>query len=264
MFVNLFLRMLITRMSQKDKNSIRDRVIGVFNDLLKKGNVNNADDFANKCEFSKTSFSEIMNDKRGVPSSLMRKMIVNLNVNPEYIYEGEGKMYLQKDKYMVSPHKKVSLLSRSERKEREESKEADEAVLATKSVPHYDIEATAGNEVIIFEGNAKQYIKEYIQVAAFSDCEMVIDVRGNSMYPKWCAGERVALKRIKDWSVIAYGEAHVIVTAEQIMLKYIDPSNEKKTWILRSENPTHHSFEVPQNKIKHLFIVKGKLVISQM
>lgn len=241
-----------------DKKAIRERILAIYYELLKKEIVNNAVDFANKCDFNAPSFNEIINDKRGVPPSLMQKVVKHFNVNPEYIYDGNGKMFLDKEKYELVTRKKTSLRGASLLAER--IKEREE----TKSIPHYDIEATAGNEIIIFEGKAQQYIKEYIQVGAFSDCELVIDVRGNSMYPKWCAGERIALKRIKDWSVIAYGEAHVVVTGEQILLKYIDPSPEKKTWTLRSENPSHKPFDVPQNKVKHLFIVKGKLVISQM
>lgn len=245
-----------------DKNAIRLRVLEVYNELLKKEIVNNAEEFAKKCEFPRSNFSDIINGKRGVPVSLMQKIIRAFNVSPEYLYDGEGKMFLPKEKYEYVSRKKVGLrgVSLLEERNKERKDEREEM----KSVPHYDIEATAGNETVIFEGKATQYIKEYIQVNAFSDCELVIDVRGNSMYPKWCAGERVALKRIKDWSVIAYGEAHVIVTGEQILLKYIDPSPEKKTWTLRSENPSHKPFDVPQNKVKHLFIVKGKLVISQM
>lgn len=251
-------------MIKRDRNVDRDRVMAIYKNLQRQGVVNNLTEFAIKCDFSQSSMSEIAAHKRNVPPGLMRKLIVNLNVNPEYIYEGEGKMFLQKDKYLVSPHKKVSLLGGRTPQEREEAKVIEDETLQTKAVPHYDTESTAGNEIIIFDGQAKQYIKEWIQVGAFADCELVINVRGNSMYPKWCAGEMIALKRIKDWSVLAFGEAHVIVTEEQVLLKYVDPSPEKKTWTLRSENPSHSSFEVPQNKVKHLFIVKGKVVVHQM
>lgn len=237
------------------ENSVLDRVLGVYNDLLKRELVNNYDDFANKCKFSPTSFSQILKGKRRVPASLQRGMIQAFSVNPEYIYEGEGKMYLKADKYVINPRdRKVNLGGAARLAERE----------AMKAVPHYDTESTAGNEIIIFEGQAKQYIKEYIQVGAFSDCELVINVRGNSMYPKWCAGEMIALKRIKDWDVIAFGEAHVVVTEEQVLLKYVDPSGEKGIWTLRSENPSHHPFDIPRKKVKHLFIVKGKVVVHQM
>lgn len=125
-------------------------------------------------------------------------------------------------------------------------------------VPYYDIDATAGN-VTIFNEDGTEYIKDYISVPAFQDCEMFINVSGNSMYPKYCSGELIALKRLKDFEVIAYNEAYLIVTDEQRLLKYIKKSKEKNMWTLKSEHPEYEDFDIHIKKIRFLYIVKGKI-----
>lgn len=127
-----------------------------------------------------------------------------------------------------------------------------------KLIPYYDVDATAGN-VTIFENDGKEYIKEYISASAFSDCEMFINVSGSSMYPKYCSGEQIALKRLLDFEVVAYGEAYLIVTREQRLLKYIDKSTQKNMWTLRSEHKDYGSFDIHIAKVLHLYIVKGKI-----
>lgn len=125
-------------------------------------------------------------------------------------------------------------------------------------VPYYDIDATAGN-VTIFNEDGTEYIKDYIAVPAFQDCEMFINVSGSSMYPKYMSGELIALKRIKDFEVVSYGEAYLIVTDEQRLLKYIKKSKEKNMWLLCSEHEDYEPFDIHIKKIRFLYIVKGKI-----
>ncbi len=127
-----------------------------------------------------------------------------------------------------------------------------------KPVPLYDIDATAGN-VTIFSQDGSENVKQHISVPAFSDCDMFISISGNSMYPKYCSGDLVALKKIEDFEVVAFGEAYVVVTKEQRFLKYIKKGSDRLHWSLESENLKFEAFEVPVKKVLHLYIVKGKI-----
>lgn len=126
------------------------------------------------------------------------------------------------------------------------------------SVPYYDIDATAGN-VTIFSEDGSEYVKDYISVPAFQDCEMFINVSGSSMYPKYVSGELIALKRLKDFEVIAYNEAYLIVTDEQRLLKYIRKSKKENMWTLHSEHSDYEDFDIHIKKVRFLYIVKGKI-----
>lgn len=128
----------------------------------------------------------------------------------------------------------------------------------TKNVPYYDVDATAGN-VTIFAEDSEEYIKEYISVPAFQDCEMFINVSGSSMYPKYVSGELIALKKLTDFEVVAYGEAYLIVTREQRLLKYIKKSTYKNMWALHSEHKDYEPFDIHIAKVLHLYMVKGKI-----
>ena len=127
-----------------------------------------------------------------------------------------------------------------------------------KPVPYYDIDAHAGN-VEIFAEDRPEYVKQYISVPAFSDCDMFLNVSGNSMYPKYCSGELVALKKITDFEVVPFNEAYLIVTKEHRLLKYIRKSSIKDNWMLCSENQVHEPMELPIKKVLHLYMVKGKI-----
>jgi len=130
---------------------------------------------------------------------------------------------------------------------------------ASKPVPYYDIDATAGN-VSIFNEDKTEYIKQYISVPAFADCDMFINISGNSMYPKYCSGELIAIKKIEDREVISFGEAYLIVTKEQRLLKYIHKGKDKDHWVLKSENTTFDEFDINHTKkVLHVYIVKGKI-----
>lgn len=134
----------------------------------------------------------------------------------------------------------------------------DNVILIDKSVPYYDVDATAGN-FTIFTDSPTELIKQYINIPAFSDCDMFINVSGDSMYPKYCTGELIALKKINDREVISYGEAHVIVTKEQILLKRLHKSTNENMFFLRNENKAHDDFEIKKEKILFLYLVKGKI-----
>lgn len=129
---------------------------------------------------------------------------------------------------------------------------------SSRPVPVYDVDATAGN-VTIFNEDRTEYVKSYVSVPAFADCDMFITISGNSMYPKFCSGEMVALKKIEDLDVIAMGEAYIVVTKEQRLLKYIRKGSGKGMIKLCSEHPEYEPFEIPIKKVLHLYIVKGKI-----
>lgn len=128
----------------------------------------------------------------------------------------------------------------------------------TKLIPYYDIDAIAGN-VKIFNEEKSEYVTQRLSIPAFSDCDMFISISGNSMYPKYCSGEMVALKKITDREVVAFGEAYIIVTKEQRLLKFVKKGKDKDHWLLVSENKDFEPFEIKTSKILHLYIVKGKI-----
>ena len=125
-----------------------------------------------------------------------------------------------------------------------------------KPIPYYDIDASAG-EVNIFMEDSVEYVKSHYDIPSFGDCDCIINVFGDSMQPRICAGQMVALKRIEDKTIVPFGEAFLVVTKELRTIKLIMPGPKKGSWILKSVNKDYPEFEVATDKVLSVYIVKG-------
>ncbi len=123
--------------------------------------------------------------------------------------------------------------------------------------PYFDIDATASN-INVF-GDVQEIPAAYITVPSFKDCDFYLNVYGDSMYPKYSSGEIIACKKITDLDIIPYGEAFLIITSEQRLIKYIRKGNRADTVLLVSENPKFEPFEIKRKAILHLYKVVGKI-----
>lgn len=123
--------------------------------------------------------------------------------------------------------------------------------------PVYNAIATAGSTTLF--NNNDELIIGYIDLPAFNDCLGWVRVTGDSMYPKYRAGDYIALKELEDMAVIPYGHVFYIITNDQKMLKYVRRSAKKETIILRSENKDYDDIDLPMSKVIKLYRVKGTL-----
>lgn len=122
-------------------------------------------------------------------------------------------------------------------------------------------------ELDIFAGHAdianadlSEYITEFISIPGFKDANYFVNVRGSSMYPKYVPGEIIALKLCNDLSEIQYGQAYVVITNENRVLKYVRKSkNGTATLILASANQDYDNFEIERKNVKAMFLVLGKI-----
>jgi phage repressor protein C with HTH and peptisase S24 domain len=138
----------------------------------------------------------------------------------------------------------------------------------SKPVPYYDIDISAG-DVTLFDDN-KEIAHDYLSFRPFNDCEFAVNVRGDSMYPKYKSGDVIACKEMKDWkSFVQYGEVYLIVTQSkhgdsQRFIKFVRKSEKHGHLKMVSENPKHDPFDVPVSDIRKLYLVKGKVEWNQL
>lgn len=125
--------------------------------------------------------------------------------------------------------------------------------------PIYNISGTATPDVAIFQ-DEPEYIEGYIDVPEFGNLKGYIRVFGNSMYPKYCNGDVVACKELKNKRIIPYGEAYLVITEEHRMIKYIDSYDGDETKLtLRSEHHDYKPFVINRDDIITLYAIKGKI-----
>ncbi|MCY4418503.1 MAG: S24 family peptidase [Cytophagales bacterium] len=125
-------------------------------------------------------------------------------------------------------------------------------------IPIYDILVSAGDNIKFWED--PESIIGYVprEFQGVRDSDVAIYVYGDSMDPAYQAGDMVFLKRLRDHSLINYGQAHVIITDEHRLLKYLMRGRkDQEHVILRSENPQYEDMEIHKGQILRLYRVQG-------
>ncbi|MDM1396095.1 helix-turn-helix domain-containing protein [Myroides odoratimimus] len=138
----------------------------------------------------------------------------------------------------------------------------------SKGVPYYEgIEATGS--ILTSFNDIKENPSFYISYPHFDDCTAYLPMAGDSMYPKYCSGEIIAVKQIYNFDIIQWGEAYMIVTDSEAndlrTIKLLFPHKEEDKIILRASNPSFAGDTIiPKKNIVSLFLVKGKITRNQL
>ena len=77
-------------------------------------------------------------------------------------------------------------------------------------MPYYDIDATS--HIITSFNDLPESPSFYVDYEPFNDCTAYINNYGDSMYPKYKSGEKLAVKQISNFDVIQWGETYLVVT----------------------------------------------------
>lgn len=134
-------------------------------------------------------------------------------------------------------------------------------------VPFYNIEIS-GSFISNFD-DAKEFIEFYIDYKPLNDCTAYLPYFGNSMSPMFSSGNTLAVKQITNFSVILWGEPHLIITNENAnsykTVKCIHQHNDPDKVILRAINPEYKGdIIVSITDILSLYLVKGKIELNDL
>ncbi len=136
--------------------------------------------------------------------------------------------------------------------------------------PVYDLHATAGaNENI---SQLPELPTFHVKVPGYEDCNFGMYVYGHSMYPTIETGSLILCRRVKDKSVIMYGEIYLIRTNDYLMVKRLQKPEARNAVLCTSDNFEQRSekfkrfepFELPIDKILDLYLVKGIIKKTQV
>ncbi len=132
------------------------------------------------------------------------------------------------------------------------------AVKSKKGTPVYAVEATAGNMEL--NGSLPEVVEGYINLPSFKDCFAFLYVRGDSMYPKFKAGDLIGLAKLRDIDIIQYGQVFLVITKDdQRMIKYVRKGKDDNHLVLRSENKEYDDISLDKKKVSKMFMVKGPI-----
>lgn len=137
-----------------------------------------------------------------------------------------------------------------------------------KGVPYYeDLDVTAS--IITSFHDYKEVPTFFIDYKHFNDCDIYLPVVGDSMQPKYYAGEIVAIKQIKNFETILWGETHLVITNDNAnslrTIKDVHFCKDESKLILRACNPDYAGDTyVNKADVISLFIVKGAIKRNQL
>ena len=124
-------------------------------------------------------------------------------------------------------------------------------------VPFYDVDFAAGNDIEMFESDHIQPAY-YMDVPEFSGCS-AFRAYSDSMEGVIKSGCVLFATKVLNWNEhLEYGQIYGIVCNDgRRYLKYIRRSENKDTFLLRSENNSYDDFELPVKSIRGIWLIHG-------
>lgn len=191
-----------------------------------------------------SNFSAIERGKRKIGKRLSKDIVSYHQISEHWLASGEGEMFKQ------------SLSGES-------ALAKGEAV----HVPFYNVDMS---EIQFGSHRLFQDDPEYyVNFKPFNDCDAYLPIYGDSMYPKYASGEIIAIREIRNFDVILWGEAYLVVTNESannlVTVKLLFEHANKNKLILRSSNPNFKGETVIDKAvINRMFVIKGKVTRNQL
>lgn len=129
-------------------------------------------------------------------------------------------------------------------------------------VPLYETDVTS--HVTTSFNDIPEIPSYYVDYKPFNDCTAYVKNYGDSMFPKYKNGEKLAVKQINNLDVITWGETYLVVTngnANDLRtVKDVHPHKDESKIILRASNPNYAGDTVINKEdILSMFAVKGKI-----
>ncbi|MWB92950.1 S24 family peptidase [Flavobacterium sp. GA093] len=220
--------------------------------LIYDGFADNDAELAKNLGYTKSSFSQILNEKVPLSDKFIDKLSsANNNINKVWILDGIGEMLNN------GVTKEPGLMVRKLKTDR---------IIDNQDIPLYDIQVAAG-VVDLFGGEQKQIPVDYIRIPKLPKCDGALYVTGDSMYPLLKSGDIVMYKEIYNLEHnIIWGEMYLSYINndgnEYFFTKFLKKSERDGYVQFVSQNQHHQTVEFPVSSIKALALVKASIRIN--
>lgn len=237
------------KIQQIPMNSVvTQRFINCHNKLKKELRVKSSRQFAMHLEYLPQSLSEILKNRRDVTIELLRKAIEVYQMNPVYLFTGEGPLFMKEEEY--KNFKLLTIVTDSSNDEK---------------IVHVPIPAQAGyasesNDPIFVQDLPTYSLPDYKYKVG---THRSFDVAGDSMEPTLFEGDKVVCSYLEPslWeSSIKDSYVYVIVTRGDVLVKRVhNKIREDKTLLLISDNPYYDPYITRISDIKEIWYVRAKI-----
>lgn len=214
--------------------------------------------FEKKIESGNGVVGTIIKRNSNVSGSILSKILnAYPEISSEWLITGKGSMYKPEFKaYGLMQDISAPMNMLQEPMEEYKSLKSKEiADPNSKRIPLIPVEAIAGIEVANF---SDLQVEDYYIVPDFPKADMLIQVRGDSMTPRYCAGDKVAIVKIDHSSFLQWGKVYVINTKSNgLIIKRINKSEFEKCISCTSDNRSYSPYDVPLEDILWFGLVLG-------
>ena len=114
-----------------------------------------------------------------------------------------------------------------------------------------------GNSAAILESECDKYV-----IPAFRGAEFLIQVRGDSMHPKYQSGDIVACKKLPLDTFFQWNKVYVVDSAQGVLIKRVKPASDDDHITLVSENNEYDPFVLHKKQVGSLAIVLGLIRVE--
>lgn len=201
-------------------------------------------EFADMAGILQSQVSQVETNEDNITPTIKLALVQNLKVNLHWLETGVGEMFSTNEE--TNTHK-ADNASRVSEPKRELTKEEGD--------PYYEnISASAGLGYLMDNGDSRA--STFIKVPGVK-VDGYINVFGDSMYPKYCAGEVIGVRSIEK-ELVFFGHAYVLLMSDgEPYIKYIRKGKDENHWSLESENDKYQPKEFHLSKIIKIFKIKA-------
>ena len=198
---------------------------------------------------SNGTISKAMSRSGDIGSDLLSKIVhTYTDLSPEWLLTGRGSML--REQVGRSESKSYSTTTA-------ESSIAYKAKgIPTQGIPLIPLDAMAG--LASGDGSGVMaYDCDYYVVPGFKDAEFLIQVRGDSMSPKYASGDVIGCKKLPLDTFFQWNKVYVLDSEQGALVKRVKQGDDDSHILLVSENPNYPPFKLHRSKIFSLAIVIG-------
>ena len=227
---------------------VSKRFVECHDQLKAQQRVRSSRQFALSLDYLPQSLSEIIKGRRDVTIELLRKAVEKYQINPVYIYTGEGPMFMREEDHQN--FRVLTIVTNTTNDER---------------IVHVPIPAQAG---YAGEMMNPQFVQE-LPTYTLPDYKYKIgthrsfDVSGDSMEPTLFEGDKVVCSYVEPtlWeNSLKDNFVYVIVTRGDILVKRIfNHLKEEKYLEVHSDNSFYEPYKVSMGNIREIWYVRAKI-----
>lgn len=227
---------------------VTQRFIKCHNKLKEERRIRSSRQFALSLDYLPQSLSEILHSRRDVTIELLRKAVETYQLNPMYLFTGEGPMFMTEKAH--NDFRVLTIVTDANNDER---------------IVHVPVPAQAGYASESGDATFVQDLPNF----SLPDYKYRVgthrsfDVAGDSMEPTLFEGDKVVCSYLEPtlWeTALKNNYVYVVVTQGDVLVKRVQNHlKDEKRLLLLSDNNYYSQLEVSLGVIREIWYVRAKI-----